>query len=345
MVSILAIFGHRCLLLPLFSYYRFMHIQKNQQEDKKKGLHHRNKHREGYDFKALTKVLPELEPYVAMNKYNVQTIDFANPVAVKLLNKSLLMHHYGLEFWEIPNGFLCPPIPGRADYIHYVADILAEINHNQIPQGGKVRVLDIGVGANCIYPIIGVCEYNWSFVGSDIDTTVIASAGLIVKSNSQLNGKVTLLLQQNSTQVLKGIVAPTDRFDFAICNPPFHASPEAAIEGTLRKLSNLKGKKIARPTLNFGGKANELWCEGGEIQFVEKMVKESQLYAENICWFSTLLSKESNIKAITALLKRTNVADFRIVEMAQGNKVSRFIAWSYLNLAARMKWAERYWQE
>ena len=42
-----------------------------------------------------------------------------------MLNRAILMHHYGVKSWDIPAGYLCPPIPGRADYIHSVADLLA----------------------------------------------------------------------------------------------------------------------------------------------------------------------------------------------------------------------------
>jgi 23S rRNA (adenine1618-N6)-methyltransferase len=39
-----------------------------------------------------------------------------------------------------------------------------------------VRVLDIGVGANCVYPLIGHAEYGWRFLGVDIDEAALANA-------------------------------------------------------------------------------------------------------------------------------------------------------------------------
>ena len=82
--------------------------------NEKSKLHPRNRHRERYDFKSLISTCPELAPFVARNRYNDDTIDFANPKAVLLLNKALLKHFYGIENWNIPPNYLCPPIPGRA---------------------------------------------------------------------------------------------------------------------------------------------------------------------------------------------------------------------------------------
>ena len=146
-------------------------------------LHVRNKHRERYDLDALVKSLPELKEYVILNKYDVESIDFANPAAVKALNKALLIHFYAVESWDIPEGFLCPPIPGRSDYIHIVADLLSGGDETKIPTGKKVKCLDIGTGANCVYPIIGVSEYDWNFIGSDIDPVSVDWAkGILDKS-------------------------------------------------------------------------------------------------------------------------------------------------------------------
>jgi 23S rRNA (adenine1618-N6)-methyltransferase len=100
----------------------------------KSGLHPRNPHRFRYDFKELIKSCPKLAPFVSLNKYKSESIDFSNPEAVKILNLALLRHFYQLSYWDIPENYLCPPIPGRADYIHYIADLLASCNENKIPE-------------------------------------------------------------------------------------------------------------------------------------------------------------------------------------------------------------------
>ena len=59
-----------------------------------------------------------------------------------MLNRALLKADYGIDFWDIPPNYLCPPIPGRVDYIHHLADLLARSNNNEIPRGPQIKALD-----------------------------------------------------------------------------------------------------------------------------------------------------------------------------------------------------------
>ena len=92
----------------------------------KPGLHPRNRHNGRYDLATLCQVTPELTQFLTLTPGGEQSVDFANPQAVKALNKALLAHYYAVANWDIPEGFLCPPVPGRADYIHHLADLLGE---------------------------------------------------------------------------------------------------------------------------------------------------------------------------------------------------------------------------
>jgi 23S rRNA (adenine1618-N6)-methyltransferase len=319
----------------------------SQFEKKKNNLHPRNLHRYRYDFEDLVKTCPALKPFVFINKFNVESIDFANPEAVKLLNKSILMHFYSIKNWDIPANYLCPPVPGRADYIHYLADLLAIGNKNQIPIGKQVNVLDIGVGANCIYPIIGSKEYGWLFVGSDIDPIAVKSAANIVAANEILKCKIEPRLQVNQNSILDGIIKPAEFFDIIMCNPPFHASAEEAAEGNRRKQQNLaekSGIKNNDEVLNFGGQPSELWVDGGEKAFVIKMVKESQNYKKQCLWFTSLVSKNAHLKSIENALKNAKVAKTKIIEMAQGQKISRFVAWTFFKAPEQEEWAKSRWK-
>lgn len=295
----------------------------------KNNLHPRNKHQGQYDFEKLTGVLPELSNYVFVNQYHTSTIDFSNPDAVKTLNKALLSHYYGVNHWDIPAGYLCPPIPGRADYVHYVADILAETNNGIIPKGKKINCLDVGVGANAIYPIIGHCAYGWSFVGTDIDPVSVKAANAIVGFNEVLKDGIEIRLQNNKNHFFEGIIKPNEKFDLTICNPPFYTSEADAAAQNLRKTNNLSGKKQDIPKLNFGGNSNELWCEGGEMKFIISMIRESAEFAESCRWFTSLVSKKEHLDRIYKELEKVKVSQFKTVEMAQGQKVSRLIAWNF----------------
>ena len=304
----------------------------------KTNLHPRNPHRFGYDFERLIAVYPDLKKFVAVNAHQIETIDFSNPEAVKALNRALLISEYAIQNWDIPKNYLCPPIPGRADYLHYIADLLGETNENEIPFGNSVCGLDIGTGANGIYPIIGNAVYDWSFVATDIDAVALENVISIIEANPKLNDAISLQQQMNPRFIFKDIIQPEDKFAFTICNPPFHASAEEAAKGSLRKINNLENKKPLKPTLNFGGQNAELWCEGGELAFVTQMIYESSKYPMQVLWFTTLVSKESNLFNLHKILNKVNAAAVKTIDMAQGQKNSRFIAWSFLSENQRKSW-------
>lgn len=319
-----------------------MSSEKNQHV--KARLHSRNKNRERYDLSALISSNPEFKNHVKPNKFGVDSVDFSNPLAVKLLNKAILNHYYGIESWEFPDENLCPPIPGRADYIHHIADLLGENNFGTIPFGNKITCLDVGLGASCIYPIIGVTEYDWKFIGSDIDPKSIASAQHIVNSNLSLKDKIECRLQKNPKDVFHGIIGQEDKIDLSICNPPFHASIEDAQKGTRRKIKNLSGKKVKTPELNFAGNGNELICDGGEYQFIRNMIGESKKISKNCYWFSTLVSKQSNLKGIYKSLEKIEANQIKTIPMGTGNKSSRIVAWTFLSRVEQKEWRETRWK-
>ena len=319
-----------------------MSSEKNKQ--KKSRLHFRNKNRDKYDLGALITSNPELKNYLIPNKFGVKSVDFSNRLAVKILNKALLNHYYGIKNWEFPDENLCPPIPGRADYIHHIADLLGENNFGTIPIGNKITCLDVGVGASCIYPIIGVIEYDWKFIGSDIDPKSIASAQNIINSNSAIKDKIECRLQKNSKDVFHGIISKEDKIELIICNPPFHASIEDAKKGSVRKIKNLTGKKVKTPELNFSGISNELICEGGEYQFIQNMIRESKKLSKNCYWFSTLVSKQSNLKGIYKLLENIEANQIKRIPMGTGNKSSRIVAWTFLSIEEQKEWVESRWK-
>ncbi len=320
-----------------------MHKEKKEHPEIKTKLHPRNRNRERYNFAELIAVSPELADYAATNIYGDESIDFANPEAVKTLNRALLKHFYAIENWDIPPNYLCPPIPGRADYIHYIADLLASSNGGKIPKGKHVKVVDIGVGANCVYPTIGSKEYGWSFIGADVDPVSIAAARRIVDENPRLEGLVELRLQRNDQNIFTGIIDKDEFIDLTICNPPFHASLAEATAGTLRKLSSLTKKKIKNPKLNFGGQNRELWVEGGEAKFVGNIIRESREFWSSCLWFSTNVSKQSNLQGIYAALKNVEAIEVKTIPMGQGNKISRIVAWTFLDEKQQKVWRDLRW--
>jgi hypothetical protein len=94
------------------------------------------------------------------------------------------------------------------------------------PSGEQsIRVLDIGVGASCIYPLLGFRKFGWSFIGSDIDATSLQWARDNLSRNASLGAEDNIklvqvepqecnLLQSQLTKSI-GMLYPTAPFDYS----------------------------------------------------------------------------------------------------------------------------------
>ncbi|WJG09354.1 23S rRNA (adenine(1618)-N(6))-methyltransferase RlmF [Aliiglaciecola sp. LCG003] len=325
------------------------HRNKSQTKPNRGSLHPRNLHNQGYDFPSLIKSYPPLSGFVKTNAHGNLSVEFSDPLAVKALNTALLKRHYKIDNWNIPQGALCPPIPGRADYIHYIAELLGvdepSAQHTNTPS--KITLLDIGTGANGIYPLLACQIYGWHCVGSDINPQSLDNVASIIAKNPTLKDCFSLRIQQDKNLIFAGIIQAGECFDVSVCNPPFHASQQEALKGSQLKLNNLarnrgeqtpKGVKndtssqsvSATPTLNFGGLEAELWCKGGEQMFLKKMIKESQVFSAQCRWFTSLVSKIDNVKPAMKLMRKLGASDIRQIDMKQGNKITRILAWTFI---------------
>ncbi|MCU0793575.1 MAG: 23S rRNA (adenine(1618)-N(6))-methyltransferase RlmF [Opitutaceae bacterium] len=294
------------------------------------GLHPRNPHRARYDFPALVSACPELARHLIDHPVEGRTLNFADPAAVLALNRALLRHHYQITDYPLPPGALCPPIPGRADYLHHLADLLS--GDGVPPRGPATRLLDIGTGANVIYPLLGARAFEWSFVATDIAPASLESARRIVAANG-LENRIELRAQTDARVVFAGVTTAPERFAASLCNPPFHASAAEAAAGTDRKLRNLAAGRSHRaagqPRLNFGGRDHELWCEGGEPGFLRRMIAESAAHPQLCRWFTTLVSKSAHLPELESALAAARPAEVRIIPMRHGQKHSRILAWRF----------------
>jgi 23S rRNA (adenine1618-N6)-methyltransferase len=299
----------------------------------KEQLHPRNRFREGYDFPRLSAGSPRLKRFVAANAYGDLSIDYANPDAVKALNQALLKDAYGIETWDLPPGYLCPPIPGRSDYLHHLAD-LPGIAGVMASGRRPIVVLDVGTGANCIYPLIGASEYGWRFVGSEVDPVALRWARKLVAANPVVADLIECRPQKSPLAYFDGVAKAGERFDLSMCNPPFHASAAAAAEGNRRKRRNLGRIESTAPALNFGGQAGELWCKGGELAFIGRMVAESAERPRLCGWFTTLVSKSAHLAPLVRSLERVKALDVRTLEMSHGQKKSSILAWTFTRAPA-----------
>ena len=294
------------------------------------------------------------------------TIKFADPNAVRALNTALLVADYDIasNYADIlPTDALIPPVPGRADYVHYVADLLCA-ESGKIPEGPSVRGLDIGTGASVIYPLIATSAYGWSMIASEINHISVQSGGTIIQVN-ELENLIDLRRQESKKNIFDGIWEPNEEIDFIMCNPPFFPSLEAFQAENARKIKGLArggmNKKKSRKEAieakksefqsssssnNFGGTDSELWCKGGEVPFVRQMVDESKKksYRRKFLWCTSLVSRATNADQIEKYLRKTaQPKDIRRISFGAGKKSASILAWTFLDKDERMKWAAK-WQ-
>ena len=81
--------------------------------------------------------------------------------------------------------------------------------------------MDIGTGANLIYPILASRHFNWQCTASEVDLDSLKNAQEIIANNSNLKD-IELRHQKFKNSILEHIIQPTDVFDVVVCNPPFY---------------------------------------------------------------------------------------------------------------------------
>ncbi len=281
-------------------------------------MHPNNLHKKSYDFQSLVKALPALEQFVIKNPSEELTINFSDRASVIALNKAILKYHYQIEYWDVMDGYLCPAVPGRAEYIHHLNDLLSENEKHK-----KICCLDIGTGASIIYPLLGVKIYNWKFIATDIDPKALRAAKGILEANN-LSSRVAIRHQANPEILLANILKPMDRVELIMCNPPFYKSLEEAQSHRSDKNLNLD---IQENT--FGGNPNELWCDGGEIRFIQTLIDESSQCRSQLGWISSLVANKNHLDNLQKRLKYVQVREVKIIPLELGNKKSRILAWRF----------------
>ncbi|PHJ23896.1 23s rrna methyltransferase [Cystoisospora suis] len=284
-------------------------------------MHPRSRHLGAYlDYKRLGEKYEYLKPFLTQNRHGGNHLDLRDQLALYSLSKALLMECYGLEF-DLPlaeEKFLVPCVPSRANYVHHAADLLVDVEleatlylelhrpardvdrvnalvKETAPLRGEgVRILDIGVGANCIYPLLGATEYGWSFVGTDVSERSLAVAQRNVDSNG-LGSRISLRHQPNSQCYFEGAVEAGDLFALCMCNPPFH---ESAAQINVCPVRSLEAQD------------HELMCEGGELQFIKGMIAESRRRCAQFMWFSSLVARAATIRELKKVM-RSELREFR----------------------------------
>ncbi|KAK3155865.1 hypothetical protein QOZ80_2AG0099650 [Eleusine coracana subsp. coracana] len=308
-------------------------------------IHPRNRYAAAApDFAALAELYPSFRPFVSVSGRGRASIDFTDFAATRELTRVLLLHDHGVNWW-IPDGQLCPTIPNRSNYIHWIEDLLSS---DLIPpissSSGRVRGFDIGTGANCIYPLLGASLLGWSFVGSDVTDVALEWAKKNVESNPHLAELIEIRnanavtsaseceadgreaardntsgpvddLTKSKPPVLVGVVKESEIFDFCMCNPPFFESMEEA---------------GLNPRTSCGGTTEEMVCPGGELAFITHIVEDSVSLKNSFRWFTSMVGRKANLKMLISKVRKVGASVVKTTEFVQGQTARWGLAWSFI---------------
>jgi len=315
-------------------------------------LHPRSRYRDNPpDFLALAAEDEEFRPFVTHvstpSGSSYGRIDFRGASALLALTRALLRNDYGLLF-ELPMRNLCPPLTQRLNYLHWVADSVLQLPYNSggawkkestqnaaiaslapqstaltsLPQTesndtpkGPIRALDIGCGASCIFPLLGVREYGWKWLGTEVDAESVKAAQMNVDRN-KLQDLIEVRHVGDRSKIFDGVLRDDESFDVCMCNPPFFS--DLASTGQNRSRGT-----VATPS--------ELVCTGGEEEFVKQMIVESKKVPKRVRWCTTMLGRQSSLKSLLQLLRSPAIGASCVIHatLSQGKQSRWALAWTF----------------
>ncbi|XP_054785659.1 uncharacterized protein LOC129292150 isoform X2 [Prosopis cineraria] len=286
-----------------------MGSKKRKRKEERPTIHPRNKYSENPpDFAQLASLYPTFQPFVYYSHDGRPNIDWTDFNATRELTRVLLLHDHSLNWW-IPDGQLCPTVPNRSNYIHWVEDLLSsDIIPHTSSTGDKVRGFDIGTGANCIYPLLGASLLGWSFVGSDVTDVAIEWASRNVHSNPHISDLIEIRKAESNENAV---------------------SVEACHNGELLCNETLEAAGL-NPKTSCGGSREEMVCPGGEKAFITRIIEDSAALRHSFRWYTSMVGRKSNLKYLISKLWANGVTIVRTTEFVQGKTCRWGLAWSFL---------------
>lgn len=324
-------------------------------------MHPRNKYSDKPpDFSLLASLYPSFEPYIFYSRDGHPKIDWTNFNATRELTRVLLLHDHSLNWW-IPDGHLCPTVPNRSNYIHWIEDLLSsDVIPNSHREGDVIKGFDIGTGANCIYPLLGASLLGWSFVGSDVTDAAVEWAEKNATNNPQITGLIEIRKVDNeekascsetscsgmstngqSCKNYKGVsvdIEPSTSSSGA--TNIYHGPP--VLLGVVKD-----GEKFdfcmcnppffetmeeagLNPKTSCGGTPAEMVCPGGEQAFISRIIQDSVQLKHSFQWFTSMVGRKSNLKVLISKLWEVEVSVVKTTEFVQGQTSRWGLAWSFV---------------
>ena len=272
------------------------------------------------DFSILIKEYPELKNFLKIQSDDIgqYSFDWSKKELSLLMTKHILNYYFKIEYYSIPNNFLIPPVPSRLNYINMIHSLLTSFNLiNEKNNENEIIGVDIGTGANIIYPLLGHSVYNWKFICSEINEEAYENALKII-NNNKLEEYIKLIKQKYKNNILIGVINREEKYTFTMCNPPYYDYEEEI------KFED----KIKDCEYNF----DEIYFKNGEFGFFNRLFDESVCYYKNIFLFTILIGKKSNAEKIyDKISNEKNVKYFDMKRIKTGNNMRYIIYWSFFN--------------
>ena len=295
-------------------------------DEQEGGMHPKNRYRyERPDFRRFVEICPEFRQYTTTSSTEDGhvSVDFRNWDACRELVRLQFQEDFGIS-WTIPKPHLVPPIANRLNYLCFIHDLISLWSPEPKNRASyEYKVLDIGCGANLVYPLLGAVYFGWSFVGCDVNTDALR----IAATNRDANPSISpcIILKKVASQPCQGnngtrgiigsCLDDDDTFDACVCNPPF--------------FSNFSDMG-QNPLTNYGGTSMEMVYPGGEESFVIEMIQDSAQHKHSIAWFSTMVGKKQTLKHAKKLLYSLGNTCIRTHELVQGTTHRWVISWSFV---------------
>lgn len=280
-----------------------------------KSMHPRNRYKDkAPDFIYLASKYPEFQKHVQTTLTGRVTLNFKDPEAVRALTCTLLKEDFDLTI-EIPLERLIPTVPLRLNYIHWVEDLIGG-------QGNPQRGIDIGTGASCIYPLLGATMNGWFFLATEVDDICFNYAKKNVEQN-HLAELIKVVKVPQKTLLMDALKEESIVYDFCMCNPPFFANQLEA-----KGVNSRNSRRPPPSSINTGG-VTEIMAEGGELEFVKRIIHDSLQLKKRLRWYSCMLGKKCSLAPLKDELRKQGVAKVTHTEFCQGRTMRWALAWSF----------------
>ncbi|XP_034404682.1 RNA N6-adenosine-methyltransferase mettl16 [Cyclopterus lumpus] len=281
-----------------------------------KAMHPRNRYKDKPpDFSYLASKYPDFQQHVHTSLTGRPVVNFKEPEAVRALTCTLLKEDFGLTI-EIPLERLIPTVPLRLNYIHWVEDLT---DGQKQPRRG----IDIGTGASCIYPLLGATMNGWYFLATEVDDICFDYATKNVEQNN-MSELIKVVKVPQKTLLMDALKEETEIvYDFCMCNPPFFANQLEA-----KGINSRNSRRPPPSSVNTGG-VTEIMAEGGELEFVKRIIHDSLQLKRRLRWYSCMLGKKCSLAPLKEELRKQGVPKVTHTEFCQGRTMRWALAWSF----------------